>query len=305
MRKHAGIILFMVSILCLARTAFLHEKTDICSKTQAAAAEPFFMKTGERGVIHSGMKMFFAWLREDVVFQDGTMELTGLVIEDMDGNGQKDMLAMLMPRAGKESNDSGCIWLYMNEDEPYCFDEPECFYDGQFDFFAEDIDNDGNVEIVLSMEGSGCGGAGDFYKVILKYRNDGAHHQIERMELPSDLWDGFTDQGIVVSVYQEAEKKLYSAYCSYFREIIYFEAENAAEPKEAPVWVGGNERGFFDLRAVEYQGQNALQASEYLYGEGGSAHEVATARFLILWDKDGNGYVEKWWLDSVRPESAG
>ena len=22
-------------------------------------------------------------------------------------------------------------------------------------------------------------------------------------------------------------------------------------------------------------------------------------------DKDGNGYVEKWWLDSVRPESAG
>ena len=118
------------------------------------------MKTGERGVIHSGMKMFFAWLREDVVFQDGTMELTGLVIEDMDGNGQKDMLAMLMPRAGKESNDSGCIWLYMNEDEPYCFDEPECFYDGQFDFFAEDIDNDGNVEIVLSMEGSGCGGAG-------------------------------------------------------------------------------------------------------------------------------------------------
>lgn len=294
MKKYAGKIILTLCILCLAGVVFWYVKAFFFQKAQAVTMAPSTEKSGEQRRIYNEIKVFQERIQADDAFLDGTMELTGLVIKDLDGNGQTDMLVMLSPH---EKEGSGCILLYMNEDEPYCFDEPDDSYDGRFDFFAEDIDNDGNVEIVLSMEGNGCGGVGAFYKVILKYRTDGANHEIEKMELPSDLWDGDTDRGIVVSVYQEPEKNLYSAYCSYFKEILYFEAENVYEPEEEPVWVGGNERGFFDLCPVKYEGKNALQASEYLYGEGGSAHEVATARFIILWDEDGNSYVEKWWLE--------
>lgn len=300
MKKYAGKIILTFSVLFLAGAAF-YWKTMFFSREAQAAAPVLFSyidgKNGEQGIIHNEMKTLLERLRMDDIFRDDAMELTELVVEDMDGNGQKDMLAVFSPRGEKDAYGSGCIWISMNGDEPYRVAEPDCFYDGRFDFFAEDIDNDGNMEIVLSMEGSGCGGAGDFYKMVLKYRRDGAEAGFERMELPSDLWDGFNDQGIVVSVYQEPERNLYSAYCSYFKEIIYFEAQNASEPEEEPVWVGGNERGFFELCPVKYEGKNALQASEYLYGEGGSAHEVATAQFLILWDENGNAYVEKWWLE--------
>lgn len=59
----------------------------------------------------------------------------------------------------------------------------------------------------------------------------------------------------------------------------------------------GNVRGFFDLCPVKYQGKNALQASEYLHGEGGIVHGVATAQFIILWDENGKSYVDTWWIE--------
>ena len=42
-----------------------------------------------------------------------------------------------------------------------------------------------------------------------------------------------------------------------------------------------------------------LQASEYLYGEGGVAHYVATAQFLITWEKDGTPKALKWWIEEA------
>lgn len=269
------------------------------SERQTVERTLFYGKTEKQNITQEEAEAYLKQFPVDDIFQDGTLELAGMVIEDMDGNGQKDLFVMLSSCEEKEAYGSGCAWFYMNEDEPYQLAEEECSYDGWFDFFAEDIDNDGNVEMVLSAEGSGCGGAGDFYKAIFKYKDYGTDHRIERMELPSDLWESYDDQGIIVAVYQEPEENLYSAYCSYFKEIIYFHAGNAFAPGDEPLWAGGNERGFYDLCPVKYQGKNALQASEYLYGEGGSAHEVATARFLILWDEEGNGYVEKWWVDGV------
>lgn len=84
------------------------------------------------------------------------------------------------------------------------------------------------------------------------------------MELPSDS-EAEYDHEIYVSVWQEAVKNQYSAYCSYFDEEIFFESENIFEPNRARC-VGGNVRGFYNLRPIKYQGKNALQASEYLYG---------------------------------------
>jgi len=260
----------------------------------------FYKKAEEQGLSRSEAGEYLERLLADDIFEDGVMELTGLIIDDMDGNGLNDMFVMLRSCEEKGFYGSGCAWFYMNDDEPYRFVEKGCSYDGLFDLFAEDIDNDGNVEIVLSAEGDGCGAAGDFYKAVFKYKSDDTGCGIERMNLPSDLWEGYDDQGIMVSVYQESESNRYSAYCSYFKEILYFDAENVSAPGEEPMWAGGNERGFFDLRPVKYRGKNALQASEYLYGEGGSAHEVATAQFIIKWDEEGNGYVAEWWIDNDR-----
>lgn len=86
--------------------------------------------------------------------------------------------------------------------------------------------------------------------MIFKYRN----HNIEIMELPSDLAEDY-DKGIDVLVYQEPEANRYSAYCPYFKEMIYFNAENVFEPDEEAEWVGGNVRGFYDLRPVIYEGK--------------------------------------------------
>ncbi|MBD5453074.1 MAG: DUF5050 domain-containing protein, partial [Lachnospiraceae bacterium] len=252
----------------------------------------FYEKAEEQDITKKEAEEYWGRLFADDVFQDDTMELTGLVIDDMDKNGQNDLLVMVIDREEKPFYGSGCIWLYMNEDEPYCFADEDASYYGWFDSFAEDIDNDGNVEIVLSTQGSGCGAVGDSYKAVLKYQN----HGFERMELPSDLPEEY-DRGIDIMVYQEPEENYYSAYCDYLKENIYFHAENTFKPEKEDVWVGGNARGFYDLRPVKYNGKNALQASEYLYGEGGIAHNVATAQFIILWDKNGNAYIDKWWIE--------
>ncbi len=252
----------------------------------------FYEKADEQGVTQKEAETYWENLLADDIFQDDAMELTELVIEDMDKNGQNDLLVMVLDREEKPFYGSGCVWLYMNEDEPYCFADEDASYYGWFDSFAEDIDNDGNVEIVLSTQGSGGGAVGDSYKAVLKYQN----HGFERMELPSDLLEEY-DRGIDIMVYQEPEENYYSAYCDYLKENIYFHAENTFEPEAEAVWVGGNARGFYNLRPVKYEGKNALQASEYLYGEGGIVHNVATAQFIILWDKNGDAYIDKWWIE--------
>lgn len=233
-------------------------------------------------------------LLDDNVFQGGKKKLTGLRIDDIDGNGQVDMLAMVLDAEETPFYGSGGLWFYMNEDEPYCFEEEDCSFYGWFDLFWSDIDSDGNVEVVLSAQGTGCGAVGDSYKAVFKYKN----HTIEKMELPSDLEEDY-DCGLRVDLIQEPEANRYSAYCPYFDERIFFGGENVEGwdvPCEARV-TGGNARGFYDLCPAEYEGKKALQASEYLYGEGGTAHGVATAKFLISWEEDGTPKVIKWWIE--------
>ncbi len=312
MKKHFKISILTACILfCILgifgcgeeQTDEAQDESDIVSEQNDAQEEDsetyFYEKAEEQGIERKEAKEYWERLLADNIFQDDSMELTGLVIEDMDGNGQKDLMVMLLDSEVKKlpyiSYGSGCVWLYMNEDEPYCFEEEDACYYGLFELFAEDIDNDGSVEIVLSMQGSGVGTA-DYYKAIFKYKN----HNIERMELPSDFAEDYSDIGICISVYQETAKNRYSAYCDYLNEKIYFDAENAHEPGEEAVFAGANARGFYDLRPVKYKGKNALQASEYLYGEGGAWHSVATAEFIILWDENGNAYIDRWWIEEDR-----
>ncbi|MDE6847187.1 MAG: DUF5050 domain-containing protein [Lachnospiraceae bacterium] len=267
----------------------LSERTNPANRSND---EVFYEYAEEQGISRREADKYWNMLLADNIFKDDTMRITGLVIDDMDHNGINDLLVMVLNREDWVYYGTGCVWFYMNDDKPYCFASEEFSYYGYFDFFAEDIDNDNNTELVLSAQGTGCGATGDFCKAVFRYKD----HDIEQMELPSDLEVDY-DQGIYVSVYQEADKNLYSAYCSYFDEELLFESENIYETHE-PRFVGGNVRGFYDLRPVKYQGKNALQASEYLCGEGGNVHNVATANFIILWDKEGRGYVDRWWIET-------
>lgn len=253
--------------------------------------ELFYKKADKQGIDRVSAEEYFQTLLDDDVFQNGAMELTGLVIEDIDGNGQSDMLVMVLDSEKKPFYGSGCLWIYMNEDKPYCFAEDDCSYYGWFNAFHADIDNDENVEIIFSAQGTGCGAVGDSYKAVFKYKN----HSIEKMELPSDFDEDY-DRGLNVIVTQKPEENSYSAYCPYFDEVISFQALNSMDFPYSTQIVGGNVRGFFDLQCVEYEGKNALQASEYLNGEGGIVHCVATAQFLIVWDENGEANVAKWWI---------
>ena len=79
-------------------------------------------------------------------------------------------------------------------------------------------------------------------------------------------------------------------------ETIVFESENSFEP-DGRYECGGNSRGYYNLRKIEYGGKDALEVSEYLYGEGRIAHGLGLAKFLIVWDQDGEGRIVKWWIE--------
>lgn len=254
--------------------------------------EIFYEHTDAQDIDRHEADKYWDMLLADNVFKDDTMQLTGLVVDDMDDNGLNDLLVMIIDWENWTIHDNGCVWFYMNADEPYCFDAEAGSYYGDFDFFAEDIDNDGNTELVLCTFGWGTGFP-DTYIAIYKYKD----HALKRMELPSDL-DRDDEWGINISVKQEEDKNQYSAYSSYFDEEIFFEAENVDSAESSYDVCYGNVRGLTNLRPVKYQGKNALQASEYLAGEGGWTHLVATAEFIILWDESGHGYVDSWWIET-------
>ena len=261
--------------------------------------EKFYEEAGDQGIDRQEADTYLRVLMDDNIFQNGAMELTGLRIADMDGNGQTDMLVVVQNVQEKYLYGTGGLWFYMNEDEPYCFYEEECPYFGWYSSFWADLDDDGNVEITFCAQGTGCGGPGDHYKAVFKYID----HSVERMQLPSDydedLEEAYREYGLKIRVFQEPEADSYSAYCAYLDEQISFHAENS-EGWDLPDTVclaGSNVRGFYDLCVAEYEGKKVLQASEYLCGECGVPHGVAEAKFLITWNPDGTPQVLKWWLE--------
>ena len=194
---------------------------------------------------------------------------------------------------------TGCIYFYMNEDEAYDFRDEEYPFFFNLNIATGDYDKDGYTEIAFASQGTGCGGSGDWHSRIVKYKD----HSMERMEFPSDDYEDDTRE-IFIEITREMQENTYSAYCLRLDETITFEAENAEDWHETDKrrTVGGNSRGYFNLWCGEYEGQDALEVSEYLYGEGGIANCVGFARFLIVWDEDGNGQIVDWWVDELDRE---
>lgn len=252
--------------------------------------ERFYGLAGQAGLSQDEADAYYQVLCQDNVFRDGIQKLIGYGIYDIDRNGHNDMVVILQDTSKIEGNGpygAGCIYFYMNGEEPYCFQDEYFPFSHNLYMSSADLDSDGNMEIVLASRGTGNSGVGDWYCRILKYKD----HTMTEMKLPSDYAD-CTELDVMVA--QEMQKDTYSAYCPYFDETIIFHAENAFEPYGGG---GGNCRGFYDLECIDYKGGSALEASEYLYGEGGIAHAVGIAKFIIVWDEEGNSRVEKWWIE--------
>ena len=235
---------------------------------------------------------YYQKLCKDNVFRNHTALFITMDIEDLDQNGQPDMVVMIRDYEYSDYGE-GCMYFYMNEDEAYCFRDEEFPFCWGFNIISGDFDGDGYMEIAFESLGLGVGGAGDWHPRILKYRN----HTIELMNFPFDDEKYGDDMpGIHIVITQEPQVNTYSAYCAYLDETIVFEAESAIEP-DGRHECGGNSRGYFDLWKGEYEGKDALEVSEYLYGEGGIVHGLGLAKFLIVWNQKGEGRIVKWWIE--------
>ena len=274
--------------------ALEEEQEEVIDYTQANTEK--FCQYAEEvcGLSHKETQRWFDIITEDDIFDGGVREISDLIFDDIDNNGKTDMIIMVEYQYGR-----GALYFYMNEEDPYCFtDEDFCFYFPMSICYA-DLNGDGNVEIALALQGTGVGAVGDWHKAVFSYTGS----TMERLEIPSDL-DKDYDDGIEVDVIMESEPDTYTAYCPYFDESITFQASNIYEGDkqkeylaQAPIEVGGNVRGYFDLQIVIWEDRNALQVSEYLSGEGGTGHFVGWADFILIWDEQGNGSVADWWVE--------
>lgn len=226
------------------------------------------------------------------VMEREEMCLTGMIAGDYDGNGDTDMVVCLYSlEEYANAYSDGCLYLFMNEDAPYRIYEEFCCYGfGNInDVFGADVDGDGKTEVIISIQGTGNGGAGDTCKTIVKYLDPG----IQQMELPSNL-EGDYDRGIEVTVKADPEKGVYTAYCAEFDEEIEFSARREVDGQRDQT--GGNCRGYSVLKMGKYQGEEVLLGYEYLF-VGAIVEGVGDAVFVIKWDEEGNPYVSDWYVE--------
>lgn len=276
------------------------EQEKVVDNTQANT-ERFYKVAEERfGLSFEEAQIWFDIVTEDDIFGGGVREISDLIFDDIDCNGKTDMIIMVQETEMKYLYGTGALYFYMNEEESYCFTDEDFPFFGDMGICYTDLNGDGNVEIAFELQGTGNGGVGDWHKAILSYTGN----SIERLAFPADEDSDYSDAGLTVDVIMEPDPDTYTAYCPYFDESITFQASNIYEGDrqksylaEAPKGVGSNCRGYIDLQIVMWEGRNALQVNEYLYGEGGIVHCVGWAYFILVWDEQGNGSVADWWVE--------
>ena len=277
--------------------ASAQEQEDVIDNTRANT-EYFYQAAEESyGLSYDQVQGLLDIVMEDDIFAGGVREISGLLFDDIDGNGETDMIIRVQETEMKYIYGTGSLYFYMNGEKTYCFEDENFPYYGDTSICYADLNGDGWVEVVYETQGTGVGAVGDWHMAVFRYKGNA----MERLEIPSDL---DADAGIKIDVIMEAEQDTYTAYCPYFDESIAFQATNAWEGEmqkeylaQAPIEVGGNCRGYCSLQLVDLEDRNALQVAEYLSGEGGTMHCVGWAYFILVWDEQGNGSVADWWVE--------
>lgn len=283
---------------------------DYAAKGEPWSQEKEFREKGqELGFSKEELKRFYRRVLADDLWNGDMWKWQGreydrqintCVIADLDGNGQKDMIVMAGEGSGMVP---GVIWLYLNE-EPVCvLKDEKAYYEDDFCFgfgfwnvpWMADIDNDGRQELLFEVFNGGNGGSGG--RDICLFRHVGNGWKECLKELPNDRGDSGS-VGLHVDVIC-TDPDRYEAYCPYLDESIEFDGENTREigADEFGRVGGSNVRGFYDLKCVKYKEKNALQCRECLSGEGGNAHGVGDAVFILVWDAGGVCRVADWWIE--------
>ena len=282
------------------------EQKEVIDYTQVNTEKFYQIAEENYGLSHEQAQSWFDIAMADDVFKGGIRAIRDLIFDDIDSNGMIDMVIMVQEPEMEYIPGTGALYFYMNEDEPYCFEDEEFPFFFPLNICYGDLNEDGNVEIAFALRGTGNGGSGDLHKALLSYTGG----TMERLEIPSDQEPDYygdrlvVDEGFTVDVILELNPETYTAYCPYLEESITFHASNywdddtrKAYIEEYPSNGGGNLRGFYNLQVVDWEGRDALQVMEYLCGEGGNAHCVGWAYFILVWDEHGNGSVVDWWVE--------
>lgn len=286
-------------------------QADYAAKGDIWEQEKTFLEVGrERGITQSELKGGYRRLLADdlwngAVWEEREKQINDWAIDDLDGNGQTDMVVMMGNGGGWLV--PGEIRLYWNDEPAYILKGESAYYEDEFCFcfgfgFWEiprmgDFDNDGNPELVMEVFNGGNGGPGGRDTCLFRRVGDEWVECLE--ELPSDYGEPEeAEAGLRVQVACIGVDR-YEAYCPYLDERIEFDGKNIWEISEDEYGrvVGSNVRGFYHFESVKYEGKNALECRECLCGEGGNAHGVGTAVFILTWDGDGVCRVADWRIE--------
>lgn len=283
-------------------------QADYASKGNIWEQEQAFLEEGKkRGLDEARLRRFFGRLLADDIWNSAVCDererqINDWVIGDLDGNGQDDMIVM----AGEgRVFVPGEIRLYLNGEPAYVLKDESAYYEEQFCFgssfweepFMADLDNDGSLELLFAAGNGGNGGPGGRNTCLFRRVGNKWVECLE--ELPNDCGEWCGDEiELHIDVTCTGVNR-YEAYCPYVDERMEFDGQNIREIGEHEYGrVGGaNVRGFFGFERVTYKGKNAIKCREYLSGEGGNAHGVGEAVFILVWDTDGVCRVADWWVE--------
>lgn len=271
------------------------DESAVIEKILQQSREQFYRRAAveHKGLSEEETDVLYQRLLDSGVMERERMMVRDITAGDYDGNGSTDMVVCLFSvEKDADYYRDGCIYLFMNEDEPCRIYEEYCCYGLGYIYndFGADIDKDGKTEVVLLVQGIGNGGTGDSCKIIVKYQEPG----IQKMELPrttDSQFGGTHDYGITVRVEGNPEKGVYIASCPEFETKIEFSVSRQVDDMR-----GGNSRGYYKLEMGEYRGEEVLLGYEYLCA-GGIVDHVGDAVFVIGWDEGGNPYIRDWYIE--------
>ena len=256
----------------------------------------------QSGISAEESEDWYEKLTTDIPYAEGSYDLRGVHYEDLDQNGTLDRVILLTLQNGAittEDYPKAYLGFYMNNDAGYVKELNDGnYYMAYRQVLSGDVDNDGNTEIICSLDTGGNGGNGSVAKYIFKYKDN----NIVPMDFPRGDLEGFEDvidEGYVVNVLFGKGDNKYKAVCDGLGKTIEFNADNAldsegnliAQNMRENYEAGGNTRGFTLFEIVEKNGREYLMAKEYLHGEAGLAHQLGWATFLLDWDKEGTPSV--------------
>lgn len=244
------------------------------------------------------LQVLYQDIKDSKILKGENRQLTGVVLNDYDQNGQTDMIVSVVYDEKGGDYTGGCICIFMNSKRHYYLhDQFWCYKSGDiFGDFGADIDHDGNTEVVFCVGGA----ENECVKFVVKLM----HNEIERMKLPDDIQikrgHGYVikhDYGQDIWVENGLEREVYRVYYSHHcDEEVALKIEGQEVPEELITsnYYGYSINGYYKLALTEYQGEELLAGYEYIY-LGDTI--VGSAVFVLDWDENGEAYVKGWYVE--------